>query len=108
MSTAIYLIHKCAETGGLRANLLTSFNKLSPPNLGVLEVELLAQTQSVVRAKYFAGLFKVPFEKILCFCDNQSCLYLIKKFSKNFLQYKPFYLKHCKSLVDSKIPVENF
>ena len=108
MSTAIYLIHKCSETGSFRANLLTSFNKLSPPNLGVLEVELLAQTQSVTRAKYFAGLFKVPFEKILCFCDNQSCLYLIKNFAKNFLQYKPFYLKHCKSLVDSKIPVENF
>ena len=50
----------------------------------------------------------MPFEKILCFCDNQSCLYLIKNFTKNFLQYKPFYLKHCKSLVDSKIPVENF
>ena len=63
MSTAIYLIHKCAETGGLRANLLTSFNKLSPPNLGVLEVELLAQTQSVVREKYFAGLCKVPLKR---------------------------------------------
>ena len=43
----------------LEANLLTSYNKLSPPGLGVLQAELLAQLQTAAKASYFAKIFGV-------------------------------------------------
>lgn len=75
--------------------------------MGVLQAEMLAQVQTAIKAKYFAKLFEVSSENILCFSYNQACLHLIQNFPKNFLCYAPFFVRNCKKLIDYGIPLKN-
>ena len=108
ISSGIYGVQRCLQSGKLEADLCTRYNKLAPPGMRILQVELLAQIQTGVKAKYFTKLFRVPLEKVLLFWDNQACLHLIQGFERNFLSYKPFYVRNCKKLLSYGIPLENY
>ena len=37
ISSAIYVVHRCLKTGNLKVNLCTSYNKLTPSGMGILQ-----------------------------------------------------------------------
>ena len=45
MSSFIYFAHRC-KNGELRANLVTSFNRMTPPNQNTFQAELASQVQT--------------------------------------------------------------
>ena len=99
-SCLIYLVHRCQKTSELQASLLSAYNKLSTPNQDIIRYEANGPVLACKRAPYFAKLFGISPENIIFFSDNLAFLSLVKNFDKNYLTYKPFYLKTIKHIID--------
>ena len=55
MSSFIYFPHMC-KNGELRANLVTSFNRLTTPNLNIFQAELVSQVKTSQKLDFFIKL----------------------------------------------------
>ena len=99
-SCLIYLVHRCQKTSELQASLLSAYNKLSAPNQDIIRCEASGPLLACKRVPYFAKLYGISPENIVFFCDNLPFLSLVRNFDKNYLTYKPFYLKTIKQIFD--------
>ena len=102
------MVHRCPNINKLLANLLTSYNKISPANLDILRLETQAQLFAASRVSYFSNLLKVDKEKVFFIGDNIASLTLILSFEKNFMHLKPFFLRNIKKLLSYGFSTENF
>ena len=96
------------KTSNLRACLLSSYNKLSKPGYDILKTETQGPILASKRVLIFAKLFGVQNKNVLFFMDNLPSLCLIRNYERNYLTYKPFFLKSIKQILSLDVPPENF